>query len=216
MLRLCIVLSVLLGLAQCQQDLTVQEGTNGSAVVSACLSRLRDSSIFTSDNEMMRRIAYVETDYGNGADTYRANYHGGIWAVDEDLFDETQDTVSYSSLASLHQSIQTEFSIDWTADVEWNDLRKPLYSALAARLYLSTVSASIPISSSVQSQATYWVTYYNPSGSTSTFVTLVNELLAMDGALAHAVNARGILLPLRRGQCRASGGSLSNQIARSE
>ena len=184
MLKQCIVLAVVLVVARCQgQDLTTQEGTNGSAVVSACLSRLRDSAIFTSDNEMMRRIAYVETDDGNDPDTYRANYHGGIWALDEDLFDETQDTSSYSSLVNLHQSIETKFSIDWSS-VAWNDLRKPLYSALAARLYLTTVSASIPISSSIDSQATYWVTNYNPSGSTSTFVTLVNELLDMDGMLA--------------------------------
>ena len=173
--------SVLLGIARCQgQDLTTQEGTSGTAVVSACLSRLRDSGIFTSDNEMMRRIAYVETDDGNDANTYRGDYDGGIWALDEDLFDETQNTTSYSSLTSLHQSIQTEFSIDWST-VLWSDLRKPLYSALAARLYLTTISASIPISSSLQSQATYWATYYNTSGSTSTFVSLVNELLAMDG-----------------------------------
>ena len=171
------------GVAGCQGlDLTTQEGTNGSSVVTACLSRLRDSAIFTADNEMMRRIAYVETDDGDDPDTYRANYNGGIWAVDEDLFDETQNTASYSSLSTLHQSIETEFSIDWSS-VVWNDLRKPLYSALAARLYLTTVSASIPISSSIDSQATYWVTNYNPSGSTSTFVTRVNELLALDGKL---------------------------------
>jgi receptor-type tyrosine-protein phosphatase Q len=182
MLVTCIglVLSILFGLARCQgQDLTTQEGTNGSAVVSACISRVRESGIFTSDNEMLLRIAYVETDFGNNVSTYRADYHGGIWAVDEDLFDETQNTASHSSLTSLHQSIQSTFSIEWSS-VEWRDLRKPLYSALAARLYFYTVSASIPISSNVQTQATYWVTHYNPSGSTSTFVTLVNQLLAMD------------------------------------
>ena len=181
MLQTCIVLCVVFIVARCQgQDLTIQEGANGSSVATACLSRLRDSAIFTSDNEIMRRIAYVETNDGNDPETYRANYHGGVWAVDEDLFDETQNTASHSALTTLHQSIETEFAIEWSS-VDWNDLRKPLYSALAARLYLSTVSASIPISSSIDSQASYWVTNYNPSGSTSTFVTLVNELLALDG-----------------------------------
>ena len=180
MLKVIVVLSALLAIAHCQgQDLTTQPGANGSAVVSACISRIEQSGIFTSDNEMLRRIAYVETNNGNDADTYRSGYHGGIWAVDEDMFDETQNTASYSTLTNLHQEIQSTFSIQWSS-VEWNDLRKPLYSALAARLYFYTVSASIPISSSIQSQATYWVTYYNPSGSTSNFVTLVNELLAQD------------------------------------
>ena len=181
MLEFLIAFSVLVNLVQSQgQDLTIQTGTNGSAVVSACISRLQQSGIFTSDKEMLRRIAYVETNNGNDDDTYRSNYHGGIWAVDEDLFGETQDTASYSTLTSLHQSIESTFSIDWST-VVWNDLRKPLYSALAARLYFYTVSESIPISSNVQAQATYWVTYYNTAGSTSTFVTLVNELLALDG-----------------------------------
>ena len=183
MLRVCIVLSVLLGIVQCQgQDLTTQPGTNGSAVVSACVTRVQQSGIFASDNEMLRRISYVETEFGNDEDTYRSGYHGGIWAVDEDLFNETKNTASYSTLTSLHQSIDTTFSIEWSS-VQWSDLRKPLYSALAARLYFYTVSASIPISSNVQSQANYWETYYNTAGSTSTFVTLVNELLAMDGEL---------------------------------
>lgn len=164
-------------------DLTTQEETSGTSVVSACLARLRDSDIFTSDNELMRRIAYVETDDGNDGDTYRDDYDGGIWAVDEDLFDRTQNTASYSSLTSLHQSINTKFSIDWSS-VVWNDLRKPLYSALAARLYLTTITTSIPLSTNVQSQATYWSTNYNTGGSASTFQTLVNDLLDQEGKLA--------------------------------
>ena len=183
MLKTIVVISVLLSIARCQgQDLTTQPGTNGSAVVSACISRIEYSGIFTSDNEMLRRIAYVETNNGNNADTYQNGYHGGIWAVDEHLFDETQNIASYSVLINLHQEIQSTFSIQWSS-VQWNDLRKPLYSALAARLYFYTVSASIPISSNIQSQATYWMIYYNPSGSTSNYVTLVNELEAQNRKL---------------------------------
>ena len=178
MLMRLALFSLLLGTTHCLgQDLTIQEGTNGSTVVSACISQIQQSGIFTSDNEMLRRIAYVETSYGNDVDTYRSGYDGGIWAVDEDLFDETQNT---ASLTNLHQQIQSMFSIQWSS-VQLSDLRKPLYSALAARLYFYTVSASIPISSNVQSQATYWKTFYNPSGSTSDFVTLVDELIALDG-----------------------------------
>ena len=178
MLKFCTTLFIIFGVARCQGvDLTTHEGTRGTAVVSACVSRLRDSRIFPSDNEMLRRNAFVETDDGNDVETYSNDYYGGIWAVDEDLFLETQNTTANSFL-NLLQRICNEFAIEW-ASVQWMDLRKPLYSALASRLYLTTVSAAIPIE--LQSQATYWVTHYNPSGNVSTFVSRVNELLAMNG-----------------------------------
>ena len=183
MLKIIAFISVLFGIASCQgQDLTTQAGTSGSAVVSACISQIVESGIFTSDNEMLRRIAYVETSYGNDADTYRSGYDGGIWAVDEHLFNITQDTVTFQSLITLHQQVQSSFFIEWSL-VQWSDLRKPLYSALAARLYFNTVSDPIPLSSNIQSQATYWVTHYNTLGSVSDFVTLVNELVTISGKL---------------------------------
>ena len=181
MLAVLALLCVLLPIASTQgQDLTVEAGANGSFVVSACVSRIRQSGIFSSDNELLRRIAYVETSDGNDADTYQDGYDGGIWAVSQNLFQTTQNTASYSVLTNLHQQIESSFSIEWSV-VQWSDLRKPLYSALAARLYFYTVSTSIPISSNIQSQATYWATYYNTQGSTSDFVTLVSELEAQDG-----------------------------------
>jgi receptor-type tyrosine-protein phosphatase Q len=137
-----------------------------------------ESGVFTSDNEMLRRIAYVETSYGNDLDTYQSGYDGGIWAVDQQLFNTTQDTATFPALITLHQQIQTNFFIEWSS-VQWSDLRRPLYSALAARLYFYTVSDAIPLSSSIQSQATYWVTHYNTLGSASDFVTRVNELVTI-------------------------------------
>ena len=181
MLAALVVLSALVRIANTEGvDLTVQAGASGSSVVIACISRIQQSGIFSSDNEILRRIAYVETSDGNDADTYQDGYDGGIWAVSQSLLQSTQNTASYSVLTNLHQQIQTSFSIQWST-VQWNDLRKPLFSALAARLYFYTVSASIPISSSIQSQATYWAIYYHALGSTSEFVTRVNELEAQDG-----------------------------------
>ena len=183
MLETVIYISVLLGIVRCQgQDLTFQPGTSGSAVVSACISQIVESGVFTSDNEMLRRIAYVETSYGNDLDTYQSGYDGGIWAVDQQLFNTTQDTATFPALITLHQQIQTNFFIDWSS-VQWSDLRRPLYSALAARLYFYTVSDAIPLSSNIQSQATYWVTHYNTLGSVSDFVTRVNELVTISGRL---------------------------------
>ncbi len=165
------------------QDLTLQEGSSGSAVVAAALARIQLSNIFVKDNEMLRRIAYVETRDGADSDTYREGYHGGIWAVNEALFQDTQDVASHPALTAVFQQIDSVFAISWNT-VEWNDLRKPLYSALAARIYLFNVPESIPSVVSVQSQAEYWRRNYNTAGSTTAFVSAVNQLDSLQGMLS--------------------------------
>ena len=179
----CFTISLLLRLASCQgQDLTTQVGTYGTSVVTATVSRIQQSGIFSSDNELLRRIAYVETRDGTDPETYRDEYDGGIWAVDLDLLEATQNTTQYQGLINLHLDISATFSIEWSS-VQWSDLRRPLYSALAARLYMYTVPHPIPISSEIESQAVYWGTHYNSLGNTSDFVALVNELEAQRGLL---------------------------------
>lgn len=168
-------------------DLTLQEGASGTTVVAAVLARIRQAEIFSNDNEIVRRIAYVETRDGTDTDTYRAGYHGGIWAVDQTLFQQTQNVASYPSLTSLYSQINAALGIDWSS-IQWSELRKPLYSALASRIYLYTIPEIIPIA--IQSQAEYWQRNYNPSGSTSVFVAAVNELAAADGKIMNAINAR--------------------------
>ena len=42
------------------------------------------------------------------------------------------------------------------------DLTKPLYSGIAARLYLGNVAKPIPLT--LQGQATYWKLHYNRGG----------------------------------------------------
>ena len=156
-------------------DLTLVPGTNGSAVVDICITRI--SAVFTTDDhQMLRRIAYVETRYGNNPNTYSdANNDGGIWQLSESKYDATKDT-SDATLNSLVQNIYNEFGINWTS-TQWSDLRKPLYSALAARLYLQVISVSIPLSSDISGQAMYWITYYTTSGGTeSDYATAIDEL----------------------------------------
>lgn len=178
----CFTISLLLRLSSCQgQDLTTQIGAYGTSVVTATVSRIQQSGIFSSDNELLRRIAYVETRDGTDPETYRDDYDGGIWAVNLDLLEATQNTTQYQGLINLHLDISANFFIQWSS-VQWSDLRRPLYSALAARLYMYTVPP-IPMSSEIQSQAIYWRTHYNLLGNTSDFVALVNELEAQRGLL---------------------------------
>ena len=62
-------------------------------------------------------------------------------------------------LPRKHGIIMQIFGIDWVNDITWKDLLKPLYSGIAARLYLSNFPEEIP--SCLPDQARYWVQYYN-------------------------------------------------------
>ena len=138
-------------------DLTLVPEANGTAVVQACISKLTTAKIFSSDNLMLRRIAFVETRDGTNLNTYRENFHGGIWQLSESRFQQTNS--SDSRLQTPINSIANEFDITWST-VQWIDLRRPLYSAIAARLYMILVSTSIPLSVDLSGQASYWVNQY--------------------------------------------------------
>jgi len=63
-------------------------------------------------------------------------------------FQDTQQTSSHPGLVNKFARIQAAYGIDWVA-VSWIDLKKPLYSAIAARLYLSNIPGAIPASLAV-------------------------------------------------------------------
>ena len=162
-------------------DLTLMEGTNGSAVVDACIAKISTSGIFSDDQQMLRRIAFVETNYGIDSHTYSNAYNdGGIWQLSSAKYDATKNSNNVA-IGLLTDEIYTKFGINW-ASTQWSDLRMPFYSALAARLYLEVlrleiVNASIPLASNSGEQGSYWATYYTMSGETSSdFVSAVNEL----------------------------------------
>ena len=87
------------------------------------------------------------------------------------MFDQTKS----SSLSGFHHEIQASFSIDWSS-VTWVDLRKPLYSGIAARLYLQLKAGSVVIERSIEKQAEFWVDYYRPGEDKQTFIDLANRL----------------------------------------
>ena len=157
-------------------DLTREPGTNGRDVVQACIAVITQPGIFSEDQQLLRRIAYVETRDGLDPDTYACNNDGGIWQLSETKYSATK-TVNQQLL----QNIAAHFYIDWTATV-WSDLRKPLFSALAARLYFKVKTAEISLSHDISAQGNYWATYYTSSGGTQTeFVNIINELTATKG-----------------------------------
>ena len=168
-------------------DQTIVSGTSGEAVVQAVVGKIRQSDIFPNDNSFLRRIAYVESKDGNDENTYRAGYYGGIWQVDQIGFLDTKDTGSHPGLVAKYEKIQQHFAIDWPS-VTWEDLRKPLYSGLAARLFLSNVNEPIPLASEIEMQGNYWKTYYNSNApnAAGTVQKFVNDVMALEATIGIA------------------------------
>lgn len=151
-------------------------GANGSGVIEEVVSKVQ--SLFGSDNKFLRRIAYVESKDGTDKNTYRSGCNGGIWQVDRVGFESTQDTKSHPSLKAKHKRIKQSLDIDWEK-VKWNDLRKPLYSGLAARLFLLKIPAPIP--SSLKDQADYWKRYYNTESGAGTAQKFIDDVNKLEG-----------------------------------
>ena len=159
-------------------DLTILEEQRGRDVVRASIQKITESGIFTRDEQILRRIAYAETKDGTRNDTYTPNYHGGIWRLSEQKYNATKRADSI-----LLTRIRDEFNIDWNS-TKWRDLRKPFWSALAARLYLEVIPTQIPLSVSRNEQAKYWVKYYTTSnGTESDFLNAIAELAVSEGNL---------------------------------
>jgi receptor-type tyrosine-protein phosphatase Q len=157
------------------QNLTYQEGAAGSEATLLSIGSVQQSGVFGDDNELLRRIAYTETRDGTLSSTYRSGYHGGIWAVNEDQFLNTKNTTQYRRLPAKFQQIQLHFGINWL-NVQWRELRKPLYSALAARLVIYIAPLSIPSADDLPGQAQFWVSHYNRNGDAATFETTSSGL----------------------------------------
>lgn len=166
-------------------DRTLTPGASGTDVVHSVVERIQRSNIFPPDNQLLRRIAYVESKDGTDRGTYRRGYYGGIWQVDLIGFRATQDTRAHPRLRGRFDRIQKIFGIDWRL-VQWQDLRKPLYSGLAARLFLSNIPAAIPPANDLRAQGQYWKVHYNSAsgaGTVDKFVRDVQALLRREGTL---------------------------------
>ena len=170
-LLLAVVVS-LRGNAAEVNEAVLKNGAKGTAVTLLSVAHIQQAAIFPDDNEMLRRIAYVETRDGSDPDRYN---HGGIWAVSEAAFNNTGNTL----LALKHEQIIQEFGIDW-GRVQFSELHKPLYSALAARLVLLAAPVSIPKRTDVAGQAQFWRENYNSAGSVDDFIGAANELQGND------------------------------------
>ena len=99
--------------------------------------------------DYIRRIAEVESKDGLDDSTYRNGYHGGLWQVNEPNFMFTQEHTCYLVLTDKYKLVNDKFDIDWLT-LQWRELRKPLWSGVAACLYMCAVGGKIPSSISKQ------------------------------------------------------------------
>lgn len=119
--------------------------------------------------DFLKDIAYVESKYGKDKGTFSiydketgkdVPYYGGIWRVDRIGFDDTQNVESHPGLSKAYETIKNETGIDWKK-VQYEDLQKPLYSAIAARLKLKLAQPPIPSAEDINARGQYYKQYYN-------------------------------------------------------
>ena len=142
--------------------------SNGTTVVLLAVATLQQTTVFPDDNGILRRIAYEETRDGTSKP-----FEQNIWAVSQEALQKTQ--MFSPTLNIKHHLIVLEFEIDWKT-VELEDLKRPFYSALAARLLLFIAPERLPDSSNITAQAKFWRQYYNTNGSLSDFTGAAYEL----------------------------------------
>ena len=148
----------------------LQYGSNGTTAVLLSVAHLEQSAVFSNDNGFLRRIAYAETTDGTSSSI---EFHN-IWAVSQEGLEQTK-IPNHPTLNVKRNLIALELDIDWLV-VDWDDLKRPFYSALAARLLLFLAPELIPDFSDIPDQARFWKQYYNVDGSLSEFIGAVTEL----------------------------------------
>ena len=154
------------------EKLMFTPGAVGPEVVKACVKKIAESKILPDDNGFMRRIAYVMSKDGTDMKS-----DGGIWQVSDFAFHDTMDTGAHYRLPSKYYKIRQAFpGIDWPSTTR-QDLDKPFFSALAARLYLSNLKERIPNANRIEEQASYWKAFYvRGAANEKKFVEAVAEL----------------------------------------
>lgn len=165
-------------------DKTLNEGATGSDVVNAVIAKLEASEIFDNDHRLLRRLAFVESADGVTDRTPCSN-GGGIWALEES---KLTIVLTSSELAATREKIRLFFNVEWT-QVTIQDLCKPFYAGMTARLYLyyleTTTRARIPLAGNIAEQARFWFTYYHSQTQGLTvdyFIAQVSLLEEKEGA----------------------------------
>lgn len=143
-----------------QMDRTLEDGAKGTDVVIATVNRIQESKVFEDDYLFLRRMARVESNDGEIPTV------GGIWSIDpSSVWRKLPRFFDISAKApELQMQVQSAFGISWNSTFPtFQDLDKPLYSALAVMLFIRARSETIR--DDVFEQANLWHRLFN-TGST--------------------------------------------------
>ncbi len=97
--------------------------------------------------------------------------------VDQAMLEATQTSNARYYLFEYIKDVQAVFGLDWPS-LEWEELRKPLVSGLAARMYIqwSGRRENNDLPRSIEKQAEFWEQHYRPGGDVDNFITESNRL----------------------------------------
>lgn len=146
-------------------------GGNGTCVVNAVIDILETIHIFNdSDNRFLRRLAHVATKDGTVYKSIEEMLdHGGIWNFYEEKLHLMRKARFLRSIGSkmneTNSRIEKYFGIDILKDFDKDRAVKPLYCALATRLYLHYLKlveriCCFPSALDLRGQAELWMDHF--------------------------------------------------------
>ena len=162
-------------------DRTLEDGAVGLDVVEVTIKKIKDSQIFPDDNGIMKRIAYVESKFGENSTVYGHGQFGGIWMLNKVAFDQlTLNRENHQEINDkIYPALKDYFKIDFT-EISYNKLREPLLSGIFARMFLHIINEQIPEFSSIEGQAAFWRDNYNDSNSDRSVESFMNDVNHME------------------------------------
>ncbi|XP_046851875.1 multiple epidermal growth factor-like domains protein 6 [Xenia sp. Carnegie-2017] len=136
----------------------LSKDAKGWEAIGKSLNVLKLSRVFPTDRNILKRIALVESSMN------KTSNRGGIWNVRTCAFyGVTQNRAKYGKrLKKIQKIIGRKFGIKWNR-LTYDQLERPIFSLLAARLYLYMIFPDgLPRGASTQSKI--WSDYYHNCG----------------------------------------------------
>ena len=152
-------------------DETLLAQASGDDVVQETANKIRRSGIFGNDYEYLRRMAAVESNFGE-----TRGPGGGIWRVSSNVYSKADGYLKNKQEAELENAIFDNFCFRWSDIVRYSALNVPLYSALTVMVYLK--QAGVVINDSIEQQAEVWTNTFN--GAQHEFIARSNALQGKD------------------------------------
>ncbi|OXA51076.1 Pancreatic lipase-related protein 2 [Folsomia candida] len=135
----------------CYVENTLEPCASGKDIVFAVVRKIFNSAVFDPDYQYLYRLANVLNRFGLEGTSCRP---GGIWQIQESWFQETKSGIT----PALKDAIYTKFEIDWSTTV-WEDLQKPMYSGLAARILMQLRRRDMQPTIRLQGETLFATTY---------------------------------------------------------